>query len=1180
MVSFLVAQATHIVGGFISYRYISGTTYEVSLTIYRDCSSATPFDGTVGATTDAILGLFDGATNNLITTYNLVDPVITTIQPPIDNPCLQITTSVCVEQGVYTTTITLPSANSGYTLVHERCCRNGSISNVFDPGNQGTVYSAYIPPTNTFHNSSPVFNNLPPLFICVNSPLVFNYSATDADGDVLTYSICTPFTGGSSTNPAPNPPAGPPFSNIPWQSPYSAANSLGGTPLSIDNNSGVLTGTPNSVGRFVFGVCVSEYRNGVLIGTYLRDYQVNVTQCNVPIANIPSFGINPVTGVGVYVIDCKSYDVNFVNNSYNPPPASNPIWYHWDFGVPGSNTDTSNVASPTFTYPDSGAYLVTLIAYKGTSNGQTCQDTTRALVYVYPTFNTDFTTTDVCNNVAAQFTDATISTSNPISQWNWNFGDGNSSTQTSPSHNYTSPGTYTVTLISKNGLGCKDTMQRNITVFPAPVADFTTGPTCLNTPVTITNNSTGNIVSQNWSFGNGITSTQTTPSLTYTATGNYTISLTVTTSDNCTDTKTLNITVNPLPVVNISNDTTICPFTSLQLYSHGGVSYHWSPSTGLNNTNGSSPVATPTPPSAITYTVTVTDASQCINSDSVRISFYPLSHINAGADTSVCLSAGNFHPSVQLNATGGVTYLWSPATGLSSTTVANPTSTPSTNTTYFVLGTDANGCRATDSVSVFVLDPSLNVIVDASKDICERDTAYINVINQGSSSYVWNPTQYLTDPTLLSPGFFPPDTALYTITISNYCYSKSDSVLILVHPLPALGLNPLDSICITQSIQLQANDAQTYVWNGDSTLSATNISNPIATPTASTKYYVTGTSAYGCVNRDSILILVYFPSPIAITPQVAYVCLGIPVQLNVTGAYTYLWSANPSLSSTTIANPIANPTDTTTYYVTATNVHGCLSYDTVTLNVQFPVTAVCDPLFDGCQGRPVQLHASGGFYYEWTPHNGLNNPYVNDPFAMPDTTTNYVITVSNDCFSDSAVTQVIIHPLPVVDAGPDTLIWRDTQAQLHGFTSETNHFWNPSTWLDDPYDLNTKAEPQQTQWYVLMAIDNYGCLGSDSVLVSVEAYTLLDIPTAFSPDGNGVNDIFRIARHLNIEKLREFAVYNRWGEKVFSTTDITQGWDGRLNGQDQPLGVYIWSVYADGKDGSHIVRKGNVTLVR
>ncbi len=1178
---FSTTYATHIVGGYISYHYISGTTYEIKLTVYRDCNSQTGFDGAPGSQTPyAIVGLFSSPSNTLVSTYNLTDPDIISIDPPIDNPCLQITSNACVEQGVYTYLIDLPSATQGYTVAYERCCRNGTITNLFDPGNEGAVYSAYIPPTNSFHNSSPVFNNLPPLFICVNSPLIFNYSATDIDGDVLSYNLCTPFSGGSAGNPAPDPPIGPPYNNVNWANPYSNANLLGGAPpLAIDNSSGVLTGTPNSVGQFVFGVCVSEYRNGTLIGTYLRDYQVNVTQCNIPIANIPSFGINPSTGIGTYTINCTDYHIDFINNSYNPPPTSNPIFYHWDFGVAGVTNDTSNIASPTFVYPDSGTYLVTLIVSKG-AGASTCVDTTKAYVYLYPSFSTDFTTADICNDIAANFTDGTVSTNAPIAQWQWNFGDGSTSSQQNPNHNYTSPGTYNVTLISRNNQGCKDTAQKPINVLASPVASFNTGPTCINSPITFTNTSGGNIISQAWNFGGGNTSTQVSPSFTYNATGSYPVTLIIATAEGCADTATQNITVHPLPTVTVSNDTTICPFTSVQLFSSGGVSYQWSPTTGLNNPNGANPVATPPPPSTINYTVNVTDANQCSNTGNVNISFYPIPQIDAGIDTSVCLNPGNFHPSVQLQATGGVSYQWSPATGLSATNVANPTAAPSTNTTYYVLGTDANGCRLTDSVDVVVLDPALNVISEASQTICERDTAYVTVINQGASGYSWTPTQYLTDPTLLSPGFFPPDTTNYIITITNYCYTKNDSVLIVVWPLPQLGLNPLDSICINESIQLQVSGAQTYQWDADPTLSATNIADPVATPVVTTRYYVTGTSSLGCVNRDSTLIFVYFPSTIQITPQVAFVCLGTPVQLNVTGAHTYQWQADPTLSATNIANPVALPQDTTTYFVTATNIHGCTTDDSVTLNVQFPVTAVTDPLFDGCKGQPVQLHASGGLYYLWTPATRLNNPFISNPFALPDSTTNYVITVSNDCFSDSAITRVLVHQLPQVDAGPDTTIWRDTEVQLHGSTAASTYFWNPSTWLDDPYDLSTRAEPQQTQYYELFAIDAFGCRNIDSVLITVEPYTVLDIPTAFSPDGNGVNDIFHIVRFLNIEKLLEFSVYNRWGNKVFSTTNLNDGWDGSYKGELQPLGVYVWTVIADAKSGERIVKSGNVTLVR
>ncbi|HLP19798.1 MAG TPA: PKD domain-containing protein [Chitinophagales bacterium] len=1188
LVSFYSTRASHIVGGELYYDCLGGDQYRLTLKLYRDCYCTNCAE--FGAT--EYLSIFNEF-GSLYAQPGMPFPGAVNLNPPITNPCM-VQPDVCVERAIYTCTVTLPPTNGGYDIVYQRCCRNNGVTNV--PQDQGATYQVHIPgsPFATCNNS-PRFNNFPPMYLCVNAPIVFDHSATDPDGDQLVYSLCDPYSGADPTCPDPSPnsqgggcasaPFSPPYSSVSYNSPYSPANFMnnpsGINNLKIDPQTGLLTGTPNTIGLFVVAVCVSEYRNGVLLGEMRRDFQFNVTQCNIPIANIPSFGINPANGIGIYSINCKSFTVDFVNNSYNPPPVNNPQWYHWDFGVPGVTNDTSNLQNPQFTFPDTGAFLVTLIAYKSAGNGGVCEDTTSAYIYVYPTFNTDFTTADICADIPAQFTDGTVSTGGPITQWRWNFGDGGTSTQISPGHQYANPGSYNVTLISQNDKGCKDTAQKTINVLPAPVASYTTSATCIGQPTTFNNTSTGNVISYSWSFGDGNTAIQQSPVHTYAAVGSYQVRLIIATAEGCADTLQQLINVNPLPVINIPNDTTICPFTSVQLYSGGGVSYQWSPPTGLNNPTGANPVATPTPPNAITYTVVVTDANQCINTDSVRISFHAIPQVNAGPDTSVCLNPGNFQPSVQLNATGAATYVWTPTTGLNNPNIANPVSTPTANTKYVVTGTDVNGCSITDSVNVFVLDPALNVVVQPSVTICEGDTTGIAVVSQGqSTTYSWSPNQYISNASELSPYFYPRDTTLYIITISNYCYTKSDSVLIIVWPLPQLALNPLDSICITESIQLQAYDAQTYLWDANPTLSATNIPDPVATPTVTTTYYVTGTSALGCVARDTTQILVYFPSVLTITPQVPYVCLGTPVQLNVTGAYTYQWRPDPTLSATNIANPIANPTDTTMYFVDAVNIHGCASSDSVTLNVQFPVTAVTLPLFDGCQGQPVQLQASGGFYYEWTPPTGLNNPFVNDPFAMPDTTTAYVITVSNDCFSDSAVTLVIVHPLPVVDAGPDTTIWRDTNAQLRGFTNETNHFWNPSTWLDDPYNLNTNAQPQQTMYYELFAIDQYGCLSIDSVLITVIPYTVLDIPTAFSPDGNGVNDVFRIVRYLNIDNLIELAVYNRWGNKVFSTTNIEQGWDGRYNEEPQPLGVYVWMVSADAKDGERIVKKGNVTLVR
>lgn len=1021
------AYATHIVGGFISYRFISGTTYEVKLTIYRDCTSSTPFDGTPGSTTNAILGLFD-SNNNLVNTFGLVNPVITTVQAPTDNPCLQINTNVCVEEGVYTTTITLPSSTQGYTLVHERCCRNGSITNVFDPGNQGAAYAAYIPPTGTFHNTSPVFNTLPPLFICISSPLVLNYSASDADGDVLTYSLCTPYNGGDVTNPAPNPPVGPPLSNIPWQSPYSTSNLLGGTsPLSIDPNTGVITGTPSTIGQFVVGVCVSEYRNGQLIATYLRDFQFNVTQCNIPAANIPSTNINPITGVGIYVTNCSNYTVTFQNNTYNPPPTNSPITYHWDFGVPGLTDDTSNVKFPTYTYPDTGVYLVQLVASKGTST-QPCVDTTYAYVKIYPTFSGDFQTADVCQSVPASFTDLSVSTLGAINQWSWNFGDGNTDNTQNPTHNYSTPGAYTVTLVSQTDLGCKDTTQKGITILASAHADFSfSDPVCESSSVHFINNSTPSSADFNWNLGNSTSSTTASPTVSY-APGTYQIKLLVTMGGNCPDSLSKPLTVHPDPVINISNDTAVCPGASVPLAAHDGTSYVWSPTLGLSDPNIANPVASPAAPNAATYSVTVTNQFQCTATGSVTVSFYAPAQVSAGIDTSVCLNPGSYRDSVQLTASGSLNYLWSPAISLNNAAIANPVARPSANTTYVVIGTDVNGCRASDSVIIYVLDPMLNVIIDNEEGICPGDTAYLNVVNQGASDYSWSPTNYMTDVTVFNPGFYPPDTTLYVLRVSNYCYTKNDSVVINIWPLPSMILEDADSICYGQAKQLNVSGAQSYLWDADPALTNTATATPTVVPTVSTFYFVTGTNNYGCVNRDSI----------------------------------------------------------------------------------------------------------------WVE-------------AMP---------------------------LPYTEAGNDTVIWRETPAVLSGVTDAGSFFWNPETGLESPKLLTTTANILSTQVYYLYTTSDFGCSNYDSIVVNVKTVTILNLPTAFSPNGDGINDVFHIINWLNIDRLKDFSVYNRWGEKVFSTADIYEGWDGTFRNTKQPMSTYVWLVTALSKDGVEILRKGNVTLVR
>ena len=1185
------AKCSHIVGGELFYNCAGNNVYHITLKLYRDCACI----NCAQYGNPEYLTIFDAAGNVFAQPAMPLPPVVQ-LQPTFTSPC-QTPPSVCVEEADYTTNVTLPPSVGGYTIVYSRCCRNNGVANLV--AGQGATYTAEVPGTGSATcNNSARFNSLPPMYICLNAPLSIDYSATDPDGDSLVYSLCDPFDGGSGNCPDPSPnapnnggpgcptaPNPPPYTPALYITPFSASNFTNSTPtvgdLIIDPQTGLLTGTPNTTGLFDITVCVSEYRNGHLLNVLRRDFQFTVTQCTTPLASVPQVSINH--GVGVYTIDCKSLTVNFTNTSYNPSPGT-PLSYWWNFGVPGSTSDTSNLSNPIFTYPDTGTYLVHLVVSQPGQNGLDCTDTTTALVYVYPTFTTLFAAPNVCLDSSIHFSDQTISTSGLTNAWSWTFGDGTSSNQQNPTHTYAAPGTYSVRLINQNVLGCKDTAVNSITVYPKPAASFTTDTGfCYPAASVFTNTSTGSIATYNWNFGSGAGGTSTTanPTYSYPAAGNYTATLIDISANGCKDTATHNIAVHPLPVITTSGDAFICPYASAQLSATGGTTYLWTPATGLSDSSLANPVATPPPPNTTTYTVTVTTQFQCSGTASLNISFYPLPHANAGLDTSVCLNPVSFHDSVPLNPTGGVSYQWSPATGLSNPNIANPLAKPSFNTTYNVTATDVNGCTATDSVTVYVLDPALNLILQNSVTICQRDTAHATIINQGASAYNWNPTLFLTDPTAFSPGFYPPDTATYILTVRNYCYIKSDSIVINVVPIPQLGLPAVDSICIGNPYQFNAQNAVTYRWVPNPTLSATNIANPVATPTVSTEYIVTGINLNGCVNTDSTLVLVYEPSTILIYPvDTPFICQGSSAPLRVRGAYSYVWSPAATLNNPNTANPTATPLDTTQYNVVATNVHGCKTYDSLLIRVQKPVVATTESPFVTCLGIPVQLRASGGPFYSWTPAAGLNDSVSNDPFALPDSTTFYVVKVFNDCFSSTATAEVEIHPLPVVDAGPDTTIWRNTSAWLHGTTNAPTYFWNPTTWLESGLTLNTVASPLQTAVYYLFAIDQFGCQNKDSVLITVVPHTELLIPTGFSPNGDGVNDEFKIVRSLNIEKLVEFAVFDRWGEKVFSTDNINQGWDGTHQGLASPLGVYVWMVIAHTYDGEEITKRGNVTLLR
>lgn len=451
------AAASHIVGGDLTYRCVgpgpnNTTRYEIRLEIYQDCYNGAP--QAIAEDNPAYLRIFEG--NGASYIFDSIGASSILIVPPnFNNICVTNPPSVCLRKATFVRTYNLPNNSTGYIIAYQRCCRNGNIVNIGSPGITGTTYFCNIPPISTSNptcNNGAVFKNFPPQIICINNPLVYDHSATDFDGDSLSYEFCEAYQGGGPNDAKPIPTA-PPYQSVFYVNGYTSNNPISGFPaIQINPVTGLITGTPNQLGRYVVTVCCHEWRNGVIINTVKREFQFEITNCSkAVVANIPQYS----TDFNTYIVECRSRTVNFVNQSIGGTD------YFWDFGVTGTNGDTSIDFQPTFTYPDTGTYTVKLVV----NRGSTCPDSITRVVKIYPSYAANFTTSGLpCPNATIQFFDSTFATFLPITSWLWSFGDGGTSTDQNPTHVYSEGGAYDVRLISKSALGCVDTAIKQFNV--------------------------------------------------------------------------------------------------------------------------------------------------------------------------------------------------------------------------------------------------------------------------------------------------------------------------------------------------------------------------------------------------------------------------------------------------------------------------------------------------------------------------------------------------------------------------------------------------------------------------------------------------------------------------------------------------------------------------------------------
>jgi gliding motility-associated-like protein len=774
----LISRASHIIGGEMSYKYLSSTAtevkYEVTLKLFRVCTHA---DNLAELPASVFFGIFSKADESQIVGSPILVPRTSKEEKTLAqvDPCIVNPPTVCFQIGIYVTTITVPVNAAGYTVSFQSCCRDNSMANVIDthrpndqdnyPGN-GASYFTELPGSNDIGNSSPVFAKDEAVLVCANKKFTYDFSATDIDGDSLVYVFCEAYGGGlvtKSSDKEATPPAAiaPPYTSVPYKSPFAGGSPLGAGAF-IDPVTGVISGIAPAAGKYVVTVCVYEYkRGGVLRGIHRKDFHMNVTTCVKEVVAAMPDKYN----------DCSGYTITFLNNSTEGKT------YDWNFGD-GSTLTTKSTDPIQHTYATDGVYTVKLYV-DSLSN---CGDSATALAYVYPLLKPAVAISGFCSNTTTVFgnNSTTSGQSDVLDYYRWDFGvsgtDADTSVLKSPQYKYPGPGNYQVVLLLRTAKGCERYDTSNIVVYDSPPL-YTTGDTllCIRNSLGLfaESNVDGNVVNGTyaWTPNYNITGANTaTPVVTPKVNTVYTVKFTDATG--CINTKSVAVDVRDTLIVKTIADSTICTGDEVHLRATVDGEYPLTWSSLDNNTavgNGADLFITPTTIPLSTYMVKG-ELGDCSGSDTVQLKLVDPPTPYAGSDTTIC-----YGDQVLLQASGGTFYQWSPTftllTPQQSGTIARPTDT----TMYTVSVTDTKGCPkvVTDTIWVSVVP---KVPAFAGNDTIAILNQPFQLHASGGVSFVWTPVDGLDDPTIYNPVTIINHDITYTVTAYTIegCSGKDD----------------------------------------------------------------------------------------------------------------------------------------------------------------------------------------------------------------------------------------------------------------------------------------------------------------------------------------------------------------------------------------------------------------------
>lgn len=638
----------------------------------------------------------------------------------------------------------------------------------------------------------------------------------------------------------------------------------------------------------------------------------------------------------------------------------------------------------------------------------------------------------------------------------------------------------------------------------------------------------------------------------------------VTNAVGCKDSATLTVTVKPLPVLSVlPTNATYCKGDSLQLIASGGSAYQWSPSIGLSNTSISNPKASP--PVTITYKLIVRSADGCIDSlnKTVVKNLSPIIALSPSAP--ICPG-----DSLQLNATGGTTYQWTPSIGLNNSNISNPKGSPAATTIYQAITTNAEGCKDSASTTISVkTKPVINISQPTA--VCKGDSVQLNA--SGGISYLWRPSLNMNDATISNPKASPLLTTTYTVVVTgtNACIDSSTIVAIINQP-PSIVITANSSVCAGDSMQLNAGGGAVYQWSPAIGLSSTNSATPKASPAITITYKVLVYTAANCLDSAFVTIAVK-PKPVVTVTPSSILCKGDTAQLNASGGVSYQWFPSTGLSNSTIASPLSFTDSSINYKVLVNNIEGCKdSAETSVTIFQKPQpfigrdTAICI-----AEDLVLIATMPSGSNYVWSTGAITQNITVSQPGTYS------VLVKINGCNSPATDTMIVSNlPLPTVALRKDTTICSFYTLRIDASgTDIADYLWNTGS-TDSFILVNNEG---------IYNVDVRNKCGSVSDAITIAVDLCADdlfFPTGFTPNGDRRNDIFKAVYLQGLQVLDyELQVFNRWGERIFTTKDVNKGWDGRINGKEQGNAVFVWlAKYKKTGSSTLIVRKGTTALIR